>query len=86
METLQVVLIVLLSIGLGIMLIAGIIIAFLLIKIAKNVRRVTQRLDETSENLGEMTKYLGRKIGPAAGSAIASVLMRSVKSKFNKRK
>jgi membrane protein implicated in regulation of membrane protease activity len=80
MDQLQTVLLVILGIGAAIFLIVAIAVAFVLFKILSNVRRITERLDETSENLGQMAKYLGTKIGPATASAIASVLWRRFKS------
>lgn len=82
----QTVLVILLSIGFGILLILGIVMVVVLIKIMTNIRRVTQRLDETSENMGEMAKYVGKKVAPAAMSAVGSMLMNRAKSKVKRDK
>ena len=86
MQEVQTILIILLSIGFGVLLILGIIMVVVLIKIMTNIRRVTQRLDETSENMGEMAKYVGKKVAPAAMSAVGSMLMRRAKSKIKRDK
>ncbi len=88
-EVLQValaVIAVILSIGFIVFLAVGIAALFVLFKILKNVRHVTERLDETSQNVGELAKYMGRKVGPAAASAVVSVLLRQFKSGFKRKK
>jgi hypothetical protein len=60
----------------------GIAMVFIFIKIMANIRRITQRLDNTSENMGEMAKYMGRKFAPAALSALGALLVRTAKSKI----
>jgi hypothetical protein len=86
MQDIQTVLVILLGIGFIVLLIGGIAVIFIFFKILSNIRRVTQRLDETTEDLGHMAKYLGTKVGPAAASALASVLLRRVKSSWRRRK
>jgi hypothetical protein len=86
MQEVQTILVVILSIGFVILLIMGIAMVVILIKIMTNIRRITQRLDETTENMGEMAKYVGNKVAPAAMSALGAVLMRSAKSKFKRGK
>lgn len=85
MDQVQSVLLVLLAVGFLILLVVAIIAAFVVFKILSNIRRITQRLDETSENMGDMVKYMGRKLGPAAASAVGSVLLRRVKSSFKRK-
>ena len=86
MQEIQTILVILLSIGFLVLLIMGIAMVVILIKIMANIRRITQRLDETSENMGEMAKYVGKKVAPAALSALGSVLIRGVKSKVKRNK
>ncbi|HVE80674.1 MAG TPA: hypothetical protein VNA68_00835 [Candidatus Dormibacteraeota bacterium] len=86
MQDTQTVLVILLSIGFLILVIMGIIVSFVLVKILLNIRRVTQRLDETTENMGEALKYAGRKLVPAALSALSGVMLNKVKSKMKGRK
>lgn len=86
MEDLQTILVILLSIGFLILLILSIAVAVVFFKILSNVRRLTQRIDETTEDLGEMAKYVTKKLGPAAASAMLSVLLRRAKSSFKKRR
>ncbi len=81
MHDVQNILVVVLSLGFAVLLILGIIMVFILIRIITNIRHVTQRLDETTENMGEMAKHVGKKVAPAALSALASLLVRKAKSK-----
>jgi uncharacterized membrane protein YciS (DUF1049 family) len=85
MEQLQSVLVVLLGIGFAILLVLGIVMVVIVIKILTNIRRVTQRLDETTSNLNELTKYVGAKLAPAAASAMAAVVWRQVKQAFKRK-
>lgn len=86
MQDVQTVLVILLSIGFLILLIISIAVMFVLFKIMTNVRRFTQRVDEGTENINEMIKYIGKKAGPAAASALAGVALRSMKSSFKRGK
>lgn len=86
MEETQTILVILLSIGFLFLLVMSSIVVFLLIKILQNIRRVTQRVDETSENMGEMVKYVGRKVGPAAVTALGSILWRTTKQSLKRKK
>ncbi|HEX7259585.1 MAG TPA: hypothetical protein VF272_01490 [Candidatus Saccharimonadia bacterium] len=84
MQEVQNILVVMLSIGFAVLLVLGIIMVFILIRIITNIRHITQRLDETTENMGEMAKHVGRKIAPAALSALGSLLVRKAKSKVKR--
>lgn len=86
MQEVQTILIILLGIGFVVLLIMGIAMVFIFIKIMTNIRRITQRLDNTSENMGEMAKYMGKKFAPAALSALGSLLLRGAKSKIKRDK
>lgn len=84
MEQVQTILLIILSAGFAVLLILGIIMVFVLLKIATHIRHVTQRLDETTENMGEMAKYMGRKVAPKALSALGALLVRSAKNKVKR--
>ena len=85
MEDIQTVLVILLSIGFLILLIISIAVSIVIYKILTNIRRLTQRIDETTEDINEMARYITKKVGPAAASAIMSVMLRKAKSSFKKK-
>jgi len=85
MQEVQTILIVLLSIGFFILLILGIAIVLVMFKIMTNIRRITQRLDETTENLGDMATYVGKSVAPKAVSVLGSLLWRGVRSRAKKK-
>jgi hypothetical protein len=85
MEQTQTVLVIMLAIGFGILLLMTIALVFILIKILTHIRRLTARVDETTENLSEVLKYTGRKIGPAAISAIGGFLWNRTKKKVTRK-
>ena len=70
----------------AIFLIIGIAVVIMLLNILKNIRRVTQRVDETSENMTEIAKYMGTKLAPAAASAVVALFWRKAKSRIKRRK
>ncbi len=86
MQDAQTVLVILLSIGFLILLVMGILVTFVAFKILSNIRRISERVDESTQNINETIRYVGKKVGPAAASAVASVLLRTVKSSFKKGK
>lgn len=69
-----------------IFLIFGVAVVAIVFRILTNVRRIVQRVDETSANLNEMTKYMGKKLGPAALTAFGSFMLKRAKSKVTRRK
>ena len=67
-----------------IFLVFGIVIVVMVFNILRNIRRIIQRVDETSENVGELIKYMGKKTAPGAMSAIGKFMWRRAKSKVKK--
>lgn len=86
MEDVQTVLVTILGIAFAIFLILAVIAIALVVKILSNIRHITQRIDETSASFGELAKYFGKNIGPAALSALVSVISRKARSGFKGRK
>lgn len=84
-QTIQTILLIILAVGFSIMLLLGIIMAFIFVKIMTNIKHITQRADETSANLGQTLGYLSRKVAPAAFSALFAVLLRGAKSKIRRK-
>jgi hypothetical protein len=85
MQDAQTVLVIILSVGFALFLIMGCVMVYIAIKVLMNIRNVTQRLDETTENMSEMAKYMGQKVAPAAMAALMQVIVRGVKSKTKRK-
>lgn len=85
MQDPETVLVIILSIGFAMFLILGCVMVYIAIKVLMNIRNVTERLDETTENMSEMAKYMGQKVAPAAMAALMQVIVRGVKSKTKRK-
>ncbi len=79
------ILVVFLSVALLSFLILGIIAATFSIQILRNVRQISRRAEETTENLADLTKMIGSKVAPVAlSAAIAAAMRRFMKNDNNK--
>jgi predicted Holliday junction resolvase-like endonuclease len=79
------IILIILSIFLAIFLLSSIVLLVILIKVINNIRRVVQRVDETTENMGELLKYTGRKMAPAAMAALMRMVFKRAKSKVKRK-
>lgn len=61
-----------------------IIALVIMIQVLRTVKRVSARLDETTASFSEILKYSLRKGGPAAASALWSIVLRTAKRKLRK--
>ena len=86
MNIAEVVLVIFLSAALLVFLILSIVAVSFLIGILRDIKRIADRAEEVSENLGEVAKLMGRKILPMVASATAAATANWVKSIFKKSK
>jgi hypothetical protein len=80
-NTVESILIILLSIGFIVLLVLSIILASLLVGVARNVKHISQRAEEAAENMSDLTAMVGKKIAPIALSAVVAAAMRRFRSK-----
>lgn len=85
MSNVESVLLIVLGIGFAVLLVLGIILTVIVIKIFTNVRRVTQRVDDATENINSSIGYIARKFGPGAASFVGSMLWKRAKSSVKKK-
>ncbi len=86
MSSVESILLIILGIGFAVLLVMGIILTFVIIRIFTNVKHVTERVDETTENLSGAVGYVAKKVGPVAVSMIGSMMLRGAKSKIKRSK
>lgn len=79
------ILVIILGVCLAIFLILAIVAVTLFVKILFAARRITAKAEQTTDNVNELLKYTGKKVVPAAASAIATAVVRAAKSR-SKRK
>jgi len=75
-NTVETVLVILLSVGMVSLLVLSIIFVSILIAVARNVKRISDRADEVTGNVSELVATMSRKVAPMAVSAIAAAVMR----------
>lgn len=81
MTTIETLLLVLIATGFLVILIIGILIAFTVLKVMQNVRRISEKLEATTDNLGETVKAVTKKLLPLAGTSVVGAVMRKIKHK-----
>jgi hypothetical protein len=85
--TAQTVLVVFLSTALLIFLVLGIIATTLAIQILRDIKQISRRAEETTQNLADISKMIGDKVAPVAlSAAIAAALRRLTNSENNSKK
>lgn len=81
MNTVETVLVVLLSVGFLSLLILGIILISIMIAIMKNVKRISDRAEEATSNVAELAATIGRKVAPLAFSGLAGAAVKWFKNR-----
>ncbi len=87
MNNVELVLVVLLSIGFFILIVLSIVLVSLMLSIMKNVKRISQRAETATTNVAGIAESLSHNLAPLAASGILGVLIkrfaRKNKSKGN---
>lgn len=76
-------LIILLAAGYILLLVLAITFVVILISILRQVKRITQKAERTTENLGDIMVMVGKRVAPVALSAAVAAALR--RFKFNKK-
>ncbi len=84
MNNVEIILVVLLSVGFLTLLILGIVLVSILIAIMRNIKRVSQRAEEATSNVAEMTAMLTRRIAPLALSGVVAAAVKLFRGKKDK--
>jgi hypothetical protein len=77
MNTTETVLVILLSVGMITLIILSIVLVSILIAITRNVRKISDRAEQASANVAEITGSIAAKLAPmAVQSAVAAAMRR----------
>jgi type II secretory pathway pseudopilin PulG len=74
MDIAEIVLIIFLSSALLVFLVLAIVATSILIGILRDVKKIADRAEEVSENLGEAARLVGSKLFPMVASATAAAI------------
>jgi hypothetical protein len=81
---LQTTLILILSIGFFVLLVLSIVLVASVIIILRRVQRVTSKLESITDNIPDVLKSLGKKIGPVAVTTILGAVTKHLASRRSK--
>ncbi len=81
MNTVETVLVILLSVGFLALLVLSIVLLTIMIGIVKNVKRISQRAEEASGNVAGIVESISRRLAPVAFSGVAAAALRWFKKK-----
>ena len=81
MNNVEFTLLVLLSVGFFILIVLSIIVVSLMLSIMKNLKRISQRAEDATENVAGIAESISRTIAPLAASGILGVLVKRFTSK-----
>ena len=76
MNTVELILVILLSAGFLTLIILSIILLSLMLAIMKNVKRMSERAEVATSNVANVMESIGRKVAPIAVSGIMSTLVK----------
>ncbi len=79
MEQAAFILIAIISILIILLLTALVVLAFTLVKIAKHLRTVSRRAEETSANVSDVVMMVSKRVAPVALSAAVAAALRRLK-------
>jgi cell division protein FtsL len=81
MTSVESVLVIFLAVALLLFLILAIVMAALAVGILKNVKHISQKAEETTANLSDIAKMVGKRVAPVALSAAIAAAIRRFRSK-----
>lgn len=76
MYTVELVLVILLSIGFLTLIILSIILLSVMLAIMKNLRRIAERAETATSSVAGIAETFGRKLAPLAASSLLALVMK----------
>ncbi|MFI5240750.1 MAG: hypothetical protein ACHQUB_03525 [Candidatus Saccharimonadia bacterium] len=86
MTGLETTLVIILAVGFGLLLLLSIIVVFIIISILQNIRHITQKAENATDNLAEIAKAVAQKAGPGLASALIGLAMKKFKKSHKSEK
>ena len=84
MNTVELVLAILLSVGFLTLIILSIIVVSLMLSIMKNLKSIAARAEAATNSVASVAESLGRKIAPLAASGLVGLILKRFTSKKEK--
>jgi len=81
MNSVETVLVIILSIGFLTLLVLGIVLTSILIAIMRNVKRLSERAEEATSNVAEMASMVTRRLAPLALSGVVAAAIKLFKGR-----
>lgn len=81
MDTTTSVLLILLAAGYILLLVLAIAFVIILISILRQVKRITDKAEQTTDNLSGLIVSMGKRVAPVALSAVVAAVLRKFKSR-----
>lgn len=81
MNNVELIWVILLSVGFLVLIILSIILVSLMIAVMRSVRRISQRAEEATANMADIAAVVGKKVAPFAMSAVVAAAMRRFRGK-----
>lgn len=75
MTTVENMLLILIASGFTVLLILAVIIAFTVLKILQNVRRISEKVELAAGSLGDTVRIIGNKVAPMAGTSVMAMVL-----------
>jgi hypothetical protein len=80
-NTVETVLVILLSVGFLTLLILSIIVVSLMLAVMRNVKRISDRAEEVATNAADIAAMVGKRVAPIAVSTVVAAALRRFKGK-----
>jgi hypothetical protein len=80
-NTVEQVLVIILSVGFLTLIILSIILVSLMLSIMKNLKRIAERAETATNSVASVAETLGRKVAPLAASGILGLIMKQFAKK-----
>ena len=81
MNTVELILVILLSVGFLTLIIISIVLLSVLLAIMKNLKRIAERAESATSSVAGITETIARKLGPVAASGILGLIMKRFDNK-----
>jgi cell division protein FtsL len=80
-NTVETILVIMLAVGFTILLILAIMLTSVLLGVAKNVRRISEKAEEAVGNISDLSAMVSKRVAPIALSGAVAAALRRFRSK-----
>jgi hypothetical protein len=84
-NTVELVLVIILSVGFLTLIVLSIILVSIMLSIMKNLKRIAERAESATNSVASVAETIGRKVAPLAASGLLGLLMKQFGGKKGKK-